>query len=94
LLNIPASGAEFTPPINDGRKLAGEVGSMSEEIKKTWWRAFLDFFVLFNGVSTASNLSRAQGRRISLRGLFLFRKPSAEDKQRPENSPGNKLGSR
>jgi hypothetical protein len=59
---------------------------MSDAAKKTRWRAFWDFFVLFGGVSTASNLSRAQGRRIRGRGLFLFRKPPL-DKQTPPNSP-------
>jgi hypothetical protein len=36
-------------------------------------RAFLDFFVLFSGISTASNLARTQGRRLLTRGIFLFR---------------------
>ena len=36
-------------------------------------RAFLDFFILFSGVSTASNLARTQGRRLLTRGIFLFR---------------------
>jgi hypothetical protein len=44
--------------------------------KKSFFRAFLDFFVLFFGVSTASNLSRTQGRPVRSRGLFLFRKPA------------------
>jgi hypothetical protein len=51
---------------------------MIETKKKTRWRAFWDFFVLFSGISTASNLSRAQGRKIRMRGLFLFRKPPVE----------------
>jgi hypothetical protein len=37
--------------------------------------AFWDFFVLFSGVSTASNLSRTRKDRILTRGLFLFRPP-------------------
>ena len=37
------------------------------------FRAFLDFFVLFSGISTASNLARTQGRQLLTRGLFLFR---------------------
>jgi hypothetical protein len=41
---------------------------------KSFWRAFLDFFVLFSGVSTASNLARTQGRPLLTRGLFLFRR--------------------
>jgi hypothetical protein len=44
--------------------------------KKSIWQAFWDFFVLFSGVSTASNLSRTQGRPVRSKGLFLFRKPS------------------
>jgi hypothetical protein len=40
---------------------------------RTFFRAFLDFFVLFSGVSTASNLSRTQPRPVRSRGLFLFR---------------------
>ena len=35
--------------------------------------AFWDFFVLFSGVSTASNLSRTRREPIVNRGLFLFR---------------------
>ena len=58
---------------------------MSAEInrKKNPLRAFWDFFVLFSGISTASNLSRAQGRRIRGRGVFLFRKtpPDPQVKQ-------------
>jgi hypothetical protein len=46
---------------------------MSTESKKSFWRAFLDFFILFSGVSTASNLSRTQTRPVKGRGLFLFR---------------------
>jgi len=50
--------------------------------KKGFWRAFLDFFILFSGVSTASNLSRTRGTPVRGRGLFLFRKtkPSGTEK--------------
>jgi hypothetical protein len=41
--------------------------------KKSFFRAFLDFFILFSGVSTASNLARTQGRALLTRGIFLFR---------------------
>jgi hypothetical protein len=41
--------------------------------KKGFWQAFLDFFILFSGISTASNLARTQGRPLLTRGLFLFR---------------------
>jgi hypothetical protein len=41
--------------------------------KKGFWRAFLDFFVLFSGISTASNLARTQGKPLLTRGLFIFR---------------------
>jgi len=37
-------------------------------------RAFVDFFVLFSGISTASNLARTQGRALLTRGVFLFRR--------------------
>ena len=46
--------------------------------KKGFFRAFLDFFILFSGVSTASNLARTQGRPLLTRGLFLFRKPEGK----------------
>jgi hypothetical protein len=51
---------------------------MSIENKKSFWRAFLDFFVLFSGVSTASNLSRTQTLPVKGRGLFLFRGKAKE----------------
>jgi hypothetical protein len=41
---------------------------------KSSWRAFWDFFVLFSGISTRSNLSRTRKDPIQSRGLFLFRK--------------------
>jgi hypothetical protein len=41
--------------------------------KKSFFRAFLDFFILFSGISTASNLERTQGKPLRTRGLFLFR---------------------
>jgi hypothetical protein len=41
---------------------------------KGFWRAFLDWFVLFSGISTASNLSRTRKTPVVGRGLFLFRK--------------------
>ena len=47
---------------------------MAPDNKKSFFRAFLDFFVLFSGISTASNLARTQGRPLLTRGLFLFRK--------------------
>jgi hypothetical protein len=40
---------------------------------KNFFRAFWDFFVLFSGISTASNLSRTQSRPVRSRGLVLFR---------------------
>ncbi len=45
--------------------------------KRSPWRAFWDFFVLFSGISTESNLSRTQSRPVRGRGVFLFR-PRAE----------------
>jgi hypothetical protein len=47
---------------------------MENANRKGFLRAFWDFFVLFSGISTASNLSRTQGRPVRSRGLFLFRK--------------------
>jgi hypothetical protein len=44
-------------------------------VQRGFWRAFLDFFVLFSGISTASNLARTRGIPVKARGLFLFRKP-------------------
>ena len=40
---------------------------------KSLWRAFWDWFVLFSGISTASNLSRTRRDPVRRRGLFLFR---------------------
>ncbi len=56
---------------------------MSE--KKSFWRAFLDFFILFSGISTASNLSRTRNTPVRGRGLFLFRKPA---KSQPDATSG------
>jgi hypothetical protein len=50
---------------------------MAAEQRKNFLRAFLDFFVLFSGISTASNLSRTQPHPVRRLGLFLFR-PSAK----------------
>jgi len=43
-------------------------------------RAFWDWFVLFSGISTASNLSRTRKTPVVGRGLFLFRQ---------QEKPGN-----
>jgi hypothetical protein len=51
---------------------------MADENKKSFLKAFWDFFVLFSGISTASNLSRTQGRPVRNRGLFLFRQPGGK----------------
>ncbi len=58
--------------------------------KKGFWRSFLDWFVLFSGISTASNLSRTRGTPVRGRGLFLFRQPrnSLRDGGEPGRSPG------
>jgi hypothetical protein len=42
--------------------------------KKGFFRAFWDFFVLFSGISTKSNLSRTRRDPVQSRGIFLFRK--------------------
>jgi hypothetical protein len=39
-----------------------------------FWRSFFDWFILFSGISTASNLSRTRKAPVVGRGLFLFRK--------------------
>jgi hypothetical protein len=52
---------------------------MANNEKKGFIRAFLDFFVLFSGVSTASALARTQGRRPNMRGIFLFRRRPSLD---------------
>ena len=57
---------------------------MTSENKKGAFRAFWDFFVLFSGISTASNLERTQGRPLRQGGLFLFRRPA---KLPPSSSP-------
>ncbi|HEY1578840.1 MAG TPA: hypothetical protein VGF82_17355 [Terracidiphilus sp.] len=46
---------------------------MAEQQNKSMWRAFWDWFVLFSGISTASNLSRTRRDPVKRRGLFLFR---------------------
>ena len=57
---------------------------MPIENRKNILRAFWDFFVLFSGVSTASNLSRTQPRPVRNRGLFLFR---SRGNQSPSRKP-------
>ena len=57
---------------------------MAIEKKKNVFRTFWDFFVLFSGISTASNLSRTQPRPVRNRGVFLFR--SRAEKQRDRKS--------
>jgi hypothetical protein len=46
---------------------------MADPQKQNFFRAFLDFFILFSGISTASNLARTQGRPLRKIGPFLFR---------------------
>jgi hypothetical protein len=47
--------------------------------QKSGLRAFWDWFVLFSGISTASNLSRTRKDPVQSRGLFLFRRPRKLD---------------
>lgn len=47
---------------------------MANDGNKGFFRAFLDFFILFSGISTASNLARTQERRPRTGGFFLFRR--------------------
>ena len=50
----------------------GETGLFMRH-DKSLWRAFWDWFVLFSGISTASNLSRTRPDPVQRKGLFLFR---------------------
>lgn len=50
--------------------------------KGSFW-AFLDFLILFSGISTASNLARTQGRSLRTRGIFLFRAPRGQAGSQP-----------
>jgi hypothetical protein len=52
---------------------------MGSEKNRGFFRALLDFFILFSGISTASNLARTQGRAPSTRGIFLFRRRPSRD---------------
>jgi len=56
---------------------------MADEIKKSGFKAFWDFLILFSGISTASNLSRTQQRPVRNRGLFLVRSSAARQSRRP-----------
>jgi hypothetical protein len=60
---------------------------MTTEAKKNRLRAFWDFFVLFSGISTASNLSRTQPRPVRNRGLFLFRSNRDQSRRDQEADP-------
>ena len=72
----PIGGADGTPGLTPGVTSFCEVlPLMATGNNKGFFRAFLDFFILFSGISTASNLARTQGRPLLTRGLFLFRKP-------------------
>jgi len=51
---------------------------LEQENRKGFLRAFWDFFVLFSGISTKSNLSRTRREPVQSRGLFLFRKPKRQ----------------
>jgi len=51
---------------------------MTKKSQKNPLRTFWDFFVLFSGISTASNLSRTQRRPVRTRGVFLFRTPAGK----------------
>ena len=46
---------------------------MAQVKEKSTLRAFWDWFVLFSGISTASNLSRTRREPVLRRGVFLFR---------------------
>jgi hypothetical protein len=59
---------------------------MVDEKKKNFLRAFWDFFVLFSGISTASNLSRTQSRPVRYRGMFLFRQRKGKQASGPSDA--------
>jgi hypothetical protein len=80
--------AEVLPP---GRKVRASLWHTAESNhwshmadEKSFWRAFLDWFVLFSGISTASNLSRTRKAPVVGQGLFLFRKPEKNAPVTPE----------
>jgi hypothetical protein len=52
---------------------------MDQEKRRGFFRAFLDFFILFSGISTKSNLARTQGQPLRSRGIFLFRRRKSPD---------------
>ncbi len=60
---------------------------MANDEKKGFIRAFLDFFILFSGISTASNLARTQGRRPRTLGVFLFRRPPFRSQEASAATP-------
>jgi hypothetical protein len=60
---------------------------MANSERKGYFRAFLDFFILFGGVSTASGLARTQGRRPRTGGVFLFRRPPFRSPDAPAAVP-------
>ncbi len=51
------------------------ISPMTNPSLKDRLRAFWDFFVLFSGISTASNLARTRRGIIRSKGIFLFRPP-------------------
>ena len=53
------------------------------ESRKNGLAAFWDWFVLFSGISTASNLSRTRKDPVQSRGLFLFRGTRKAESSRP-----------
>ena len=61
---------------------------MPQSSNKGLFRAFWDWFVLFSGISTASNLSRTRPDPVQQRGLFLFRRSNAAVPLRVRLSPG------
>ena len=58
---------------------------MPTEKKKNFLRAFWDFFVLFSGISTASNLTRTQSHPVRRTGLFLFRPRKQKQIENPND---------
>jgi hypothetical protein len=60
------------PPLDAPASASGVQKESPATTATDRWRAFWDFFVLFSGISTRSNLSRTRKDPILSRGLFLF----------------------
>lgn len=62
---------------------------MTNPDRKDRFRAFLDFFILFSRISTASNLARTQGRKLLTKGIFLFRSKKEPTASNSSSTPAD-----